>query len=345
MAWGVMKSEVEMSSGVALRQALCPHSFAPERCLVCTSKAALCAHGLPYNCLLCKAVVAGSATAQSRVDGLFPDPKGQSTFKAEEFNDDKPWRAFLFILADEVLPSGKVVRKVLEIPGTSQAQYILANPEIFGMKPPNPLVLYSLGEHALGQNQSRYLSASTKPGGAPNIAGRPVYIDIRRAQAAGVKIHSSEAIIADLDRLARANPSLELRVEKLKSVISSVEGEVLLEGDVPASAIKSRSAMMATRGLRAVQVVGIAFTVHDVSKATVKSVEQKSVKPIAAESIRQVGGWAGAVAGVKIGGLTGAALGIETGPGAILTGAVGALVFGTAGYFGADWVADFIDKN
>jgi hypothetical protein len=36
---------------------------------------------------------------------------------------------------------------------------------------------------------------------------------------------------------------------------------------------------------------------------------------------------------------------IETGPGAIITGLVGGIVFGAAGYFGADWVADHIDKN
>jgi hypothetical protein len=271
------------------------------------------------------------------------DP-GQRSPK-NEFIDADPWRAFLFILADEVLPSGKLVRKVLEIPGPSQAQYIQAHPEIFGMKPPNPSSSLSLGEHALGNNNSRFLSASTKPGGAPNIQGRPVYIDIKKAQAAGVKIHSTAEIIADLDRLVRANPQLKARVDKLKSVIGSLEGEVLLEGNVPASAIKSKGAMMATRGLRVVQVIGIAFTVHDVGKATVKSVRQQSVKPIAAETIRQIGGWGGAMAGIKVGGLTGAALGIETGPGAILTGTVGAIIFGTAGYFGADWVADFIDSN
>lgn len=103
--------------------------------------------------------------------------------------------------------------------------------------------------------------------------------------------------------------------------------------------------MMVTRSLRIVQFVGIAFTVHDVGTATMKSVEQRSVKPITAETIRQIGGWSGAIAGIKVGGMTGAAVGIETGPGAILTGAVGALIFGTAGYFGADWIADFIDPN
>ena len=46
-----------------------------------------------------------------------------------------------------------------------------------------------------------------------------------------------------------------------------------------------------------------------------------------------------------IGGAAGAAVGIETGPGAVVTGFVGAVIFGVAGYLGADWVADFIDKN
>lgn len=29
----------------------------------------------------------------------------------------------------------------------------------------------------------------------------------------------------------------------------------------------------------------------------------------------------------------------------MLTGLVGGIIFGTAGYFGADWVADYIDEN
>ncbi|HIE9781355.1 TPA: hypothetical protein ACXRZB_002721 [Klebsiella pneumoniae] len=52
-----------------------------------------------------------------------------------------------------------------------------------------------------------------------------------------------------------------------------------------------------------------------------------------------------AVAGAKIGTVAGAAVGIETGPGVVLTGLIGGVIFGTAGYFGADWVADHIDEN
>lgn len=255
-----------------------------------------------------------------------------------------PGRAFLFVLSDEILPSGKLVRKVLEVP-MGNAEYILANPELFGIQSPNPNSPISIGEHALGNNNSRFISASSKPGGAPNIHGRPVYIDIAKAKAAGVVIHSTEEIIADLDRLAAADASLQSRISKLKSVIQSVEGEVLLEGGIPKTAIKSQGAMQLTRGLRAVQVVGVLFTVYDLGNATVKSVKQESIKPIAAESIRQIGGWGMAWAGMKLGCAGGAAVGIETGPGAILTCAAGGLIFGTAGYFGFDWIADFIDEN
>src|SRR5262249_4923159 len=248
-------------------------------------------------------------------------------------------RAFLFILADEILPSGKLVRKVLRVP-MDNAQYIEAHPEIFGLQGKNPRAKVSLGEHALGNTNSPYTSASAKPGGAPNIQGRPVYIDVAKAEAAGVTIHSTEKIIADLDRLAKEQPQLRTRIDRLKSVIETVEGEVLLEGKVPPSAIKSGASMALTRGLRFVQAVGVVLTVYDLGNATVKSVKQDSFKPIAAEGIRQVGGWGGALLGVKIGGGLGAAVGIETGPGAILTGAVGALIFGTAGYFGAGRVAD-----
>lgn len=254
-------------------------------------------------------------------------------------------RSFLFGVVDEVLPSGKIVRKVLMFPPRTQAEAIAAKPEVYGIKPNAPGSSASLGEHALGNTQSRYISGSTKPRGAPNIQGRPVYIDAAKAQKAGVTIHSTEEVVRDLDRLVAENPQLADRVARLKKAITEVEGEVLLAGEVPASAIKSAGAMTATRVLRGVQIIGVVFTVVDLTKATVKSVEHQSAKPIVAESIRQVGGWGGGILGAKIGGAAGAAVGIETGPGAVVTGFVGAVIFGVAGYLGADWVADFIDKN
>ena len=67
--------------------------------------------------------------------------------------------------------------------------------------------------------------------------------------------------------------------------------------------------------------------------------------PISAEVVRQAGGWGASIAGLKIGAMLGASVGIETGPGVIITGGIGRIIFGAAGYFGADWVADFIYEN
>jgi hypothetical protein len=255
-------------------------------------------------------------------------------------------RAFLFVLADEILPSGKLVRKVVPLKEGATNWHIVNYPEVYGFSPRNPNGTMSLGETSLnGAENSRYIPASTKRRGAPTIPGERFYIDIKKAEAAGVKIHSTQEIIADLHRLLREQPHLEHRINTLLKVIDRVEGEVMLEDHVPATAVKTGGMMIATRSLRFVQTVGMVLTVYDLGNASVKSVKTDSVRPIAAESIRQVGGWAGALAGAKIGGMIGVAVGIETGPGAIITGGIGALIFGTAGYFGADWIADHIDEN
>jgi hypothetical protein len=168
-----------------------------------------------------------------------------------------------------------------------------------------------------------------------------------------VKIHSTAEIIGDLDRLARLDPSLASRIERLKSVIDSVEGEVLVEGRVPKGAVQTAEAAarelktlsMMSKGAKVLGVVGVVFTVYDLGSAGVESVQKNSVKPIAAETIRQVGGWGGAWAGMKLGFLGGAAVGIETGPGALLTGLAGGIVFGYLGYKAGDAIADKISPN
>jgi len=254
-------------------------------------------------------------------------------------------RAFLFVLADEILPSGKVVRKVALVPTGFAQQAFIGNPEVFGMAPPDPLSPISIGEHAAGANQSRFLSASSLPRGAPNMAGTPFWIDRAKAEAAGVTFHSTEEIVADLRRLEAADPTRKFRLDKVINAVTNVEKEVLLEGPVPATAIKSAGAMRLTQGLRVVQFVGMALTVVDMTRATNQSIKTHSAVPLAAETIRQTGSWSGALLGARIGGMAGAAVGVETGPGAIVTGAVGALIFGTAGYFGADWVAKWTFKK
>ena len=142
-------------------------------------------------------------------------------------------------------------------PETVTSDAFVRNPELFGFKPRNSGAAVSIGEHALGNNLSPYISASTKAGGAPNFNGTPYYIDISKAKAAGVRIYSTDEIIHDLQRLVTEQPQLRFRIEKLIKVINNVEHEVLLEGTVPPSAIKSPFSMNLTRGLRAVQFVGI----------------------------------------------------------------------------------------
>jgi RHS repeat-associated protein len=247
-----------------------------------------------------------------------------------------------FLVIDELFPSERVVRKVLEFP-LNEREYLEANPEKFGIYPRDPSSNVSLGEHALGNNNSRYISASRLPSGAENINGRPVWIDVEKFEAAGGKVHRFEQIVEDLERMAQKDPSLVDRIRTWKKNQPNVEAEVLLEGKVPASAVKSKLSMNLTRGFRVVGYIGIAVSAYDVGNAAMKSMETGSPRPILAEGVRQVGGWGGAIAGAKIGAVIGGALGVETGPGLIVTGAIGSIVGGVAGYYGASWIAKYIE--
>jgi AraC-like DNA-binding protein len=179
-----------------------------------------------------------------RVKAAIPGVIGGSTSTTQQSSDGSSFgNAYLFILADEVLPSGKLVRKVLTLPNHTAKEIFAANPEIYGLSPRNSSSTASIGDHALGNNNSRYISASTNKGGAPNFKGRSVYIDINKAKAAGVTIHTTEEIITDLDRISKNQPKLRHRIERLKSVIQSIEKEVLLEGHVPSSALKSQTSI------------------------------------------------------------------------------------------------------
>ncbi|CAD5372742.1 LysM domain-containing protein [Rubrivivax sp. A210] len=266
-----------------------------------------------------------------------------------------PGRGFFFVLADEINPlSQKLVRKVLVHPELAAALSsqvrrpirTLPNPEKFGLHPTDPLSNLPPGRHAQGMKPSPYSSASTQPLGSSRIVGSRFWIDVEKARAAGATLHGTEEILADLERIAKktADAASRIKLDGLKKLVRG-DGEVLVRGAVPASAIKGSTAMAMTRGLQGVQIAGFVMTAIDMKRATVKSVEQQSVKPVAAETVRQVGGWAAAWAGMKLGAAGGALMGLETGPGALATGAVGGLVGGVAGYYGFDWVADHIDAN
>jgi LysM repeat protein/outer membrane lipoprotein SlyB len=284
-------------------------------------------------------------------------------------------RGFMFVVFEQLPDVGprKVIRKVAVIP------------KDFSLLPPNPTANLSIAEHALGNNTSQFLSSSNKPFGAPSIQGKPLMIDLSKAETTGARVFTVEEVVADLNRFANENPATRTRVNQLIWAVQKVEGETLIEGGVPSDAVKRIStaqtpyvktaeelwaqfqakkiskaqleselkaletayskAKIFGRVGRVLTVVGIVLTVKDVADATQRSVNRNSYKPLAAETVRQVGGWGGAIAGGKIGFWVGAAFGIETGPGAIITGAIGAIVFGAIGYFAADKLASWIEDD
>lgn len=273
-----------------------------------------------------------------------------------------PARAFFFIIVEEPGKDGFLVRKIY---ASNKSPYMkdmnLAplqelselTPERYGMLPKGPSAPYTVAEHVMGngKNISQYISTSSIfPDGSPRFEGRSIFIDIYKARQSGLKLVSTSEILLELESYKKSNPHLSKRIDKIASYVRDIDKEVLLHGKkVPASAIFNQNSWefsrSVTKGARVIQVLGIAFTAYDLTTAGQESIRIGNAKPISAEVIRQAGGWGAAWAGFKVGGAAGAALGIETGPGAFVSGLIGGIVVGTAGYYGADWVADHIYEN
>ncbi|MFH2059233.1 MAG: SpvB/TcaC N-terminal domain-containing protein [Pseudomonadota bacterium] len=224
------------------------------------------------------------------------------------------------------------------------------NPPILGMRARAPgSQLFSAAEHALGEHLgssrggSRWLSASVRRGGASGFHGTPYWISIDRAIAGGAEFVSHPELIQQMEQLGhqpRFGPRSQMWLRA-----QAGEGEVLFSNRIPAGAIETRS-MRYLKGFgRGATAVAVVITVYDMGNAGIESYETGSAAPIGAETIRQVGGWGGGWLGFKAGFAIGAVAGVETGPGLIVTGLVGGVVLGTAGYFGADWIADYIHEN
>ena len=275
-------------------------------------------------------------------------PAGIAPLGPDQPATDIPGRAFFFVLADEVNPlSRKLVRRVALVVDPVDPALLaqIMNPDRFGFTPREPSSSVSVARHVIqNRTDSRFISASERPLGSPRFSGRPFWIDAAKAQASGARIVEAEQIAQDIDRIAAnprsaKDPELMEKITRIRNLSRNVDREVLIEGAIPAEAVKGASAMAATRVFQFVSGVGIVLTVYDLGSAARRSVETQSVRPIAMESARQAGGWAGALAGAELGGMAGAAVGIETGPGAVVTGAIGSVVFGVAGFMGADWIA------
>lgn len=271
-----------------------------------------------------------------------------------------PARAFFFVIVEEPGRDGFLVRKIY---ASSKSPYLSnmqlsplqmlseTSPERYGLIPKRPGASVGVAEHVLGKNQSSFISTSSIfPEGSPRFEGRSIFIDIHKAQRAGARLVSTEEILRDLAQYKAQHPHLAKRIDTISTYVRDIDREVLIQGRrVPANAVFTPHSLSTSRhvvrGARVVQVLGVALTAYDLTTATQESIQIGSVKPISAEMVRQAGGWGAAWAGFNVGGLAGAALGVTTGPGVIVTGLVGGIIFGTAGYFGADWVADHIYEN
>ncbi|MFN7572626.1 MAG: LysM peptidoglycan-binding domain-containing protein [Betaproteobacteria bacterium] len=286
-------------------------------------------------------------------------------------------RGYLFVIFEYLPEVGikKVIRKVAAVP------------KDFSLLPAEPSGSLSIAEHALNisPQKSQFLSASIRAFGAPSIGGKSLILDVGKIQGAGGRIYWPNEVIADLERFVRENPKAGKSIERLISTIKNIEGEVLISGGTPESAVSHpssahqnyirsaenlwaefRAGKMSRTQVeqelaslektyskarivgnvgRVLTVFGVVITVAELADASRQSLEQRSFRPLGAEALRQAGGWGGALAGAKIGLATGALFGVATGPGAIVTGALGAIVFGAVGYFSADWLADHVSAN
>ncbi|HEX4367163.1 MAG TPA: hypothetical protein VH023_10055, partial [Rhodopila sp.] len=190
---------------------------------------------------------------------------------------------------------------------------------------------------------SNYTSASEHLLGSPRFEGQRYWIDVAKTEEQGARIVEATEIADDLKRIASKYPQdtlLQERIERIGRWSREIDREVLIEGAIPAQAVKGGAAMAATRAFQFVEGVGIFLTIYDLSIATRNSLRLRSAQPIVTEVARQAGGWSGALAGLRLGAMGGAALGIETGPGAVVTAAVGGVIGGIIGFYGAEWMVD-----
>ncbi len=212
-----------------------------------------------------------------------------------------------------------------------------------GIQPTGHGILLSPGEHALGSKPSPYTSGSNLPFG-PARVGRTIYINPDRIP--GVRLIETQAILADLQRLAASNPNPKFQKYN-RYIMSQVlkDREVLLEGEIPFSAIKSPAAMGLTRGFQILGGIGVVLTAYDLTQAGLQSERLHSARPISEEAFKQAGGWGMALIMGKAFAVGGAAVGIETGPGAVVTAAAGGLIGGAIGFWGADWAEDWAKRH
>jgi hypothetical protein len=196
----------------------------------------------------------------------------------------------------------------------------------------------SLADTVLNGSHDAGYPVSTMPGGAPNINGQPLWIDVNQVTANGGTVVQNPQIV---DAMRQAGvPESQIRIYQANQ---AVEGEAVIQGAIPSTAINTGPMMYITRGGQGLAVVGAAASGWNLGQSINRSVDQGTPTPFVAQAVREAGGWGGAWAGFQAGAGIGAAAGIETGPGALLTGLGGGIIGGVAGYTGANWIGNKIE--
>jgi hypothetical protein len=192
-----------------------------------------------------------------------------------------------------------------------------------------------LGQHTVSplNGRSPYVSASTTPGGAPKIAGEPVWINVEKFEQSGGRVLRNEDIIRESEVFLRENPQLRARFElwkKAQTTSPTFENEVLLKGPVPAEAIQTRPPGFSPKAAMRLKVGGSVVLAYAIfaDAGSFYLAENK-----ARESARIAGGWS---VGVPLG-AKGAKWGAAYGPWGSLFG--GAAAF-SVGYWGGSTAAE-----
>src|SRR5262249_50946517 len=114
------------------------------------------------------------------------------------------------------------------------------------------------------------------------MSGNRFWIDVEQAKAVGVTFHTTDEIVADLDRIARKMPSAAdvARGDRIRTLVRA-DAEQLVQGSIAASAVKGVPVMECSRRLSGVQIVGFVMTAADFDLAKAESLREGLVKPVA----------------------------------------------------------------
>jgi len=295
--------------------------------------------------------IGAAASGRPLCSGLIPEPEPIEPIVRE----GEDWR--IVFLPSELRGGPFATRRTggvayVQPGGSSVMTPSAAACAAYGIQPANPKATYHpvefvLGQHAVEGRGSQYTAVSSRAKGAKGIHGDLVWIDMGKVKANANRIWTRAEIVRASDGFLARNAHLKNRFAKWKSRQSGYEGELLIEGRIPASAVHTKGYIRLRTGL------GAAGKVLFVYAAAMDTYSFFAAEKKDREAARIAGGWTGAWAFGKIGAHLGAKGGAslaailgQTGPQvaapeeivtvpvfSLVGGFGGGLIFGTGGYW------------